>query len=33
LRQEWSNVLIKHKYNVGAKVENRRTITEALLYK
>lgn len=33
LWQEWSIVLIKHKYNVGAKVENRRTITEALLYK
>lgn len=30
---EWDIVLIMHKYNVGAKVENRRNITEALLYK
>ena len=33
LWSKWDIKLINHKYNVGAKVENRREVIEALLYK
>lgn len=33
LWSKWDIKLVNHKYNVGAKVENRREVIEALLYK
>ena len=33
LWSKWNINLINHKYNVGAKVSNRRQVIEALLYK
>ena len=33
LWSKWNIKLINHKYNVGAKVSNRRQVVEALLYK